>query len=415
VVDAATKGILPLRDGWRAAFQTVVIIAYGALSILRAPKIFAGRFRAEEGIYYGLFQHGTVFKNLFLTGPGYPVVLTNASVLVAGLLPVEYVPLVTTAIGFAVQVLLAALVILWHDRIGLNLVTSVLIVAALIVIPHSAELYASTSKMQWLVAMIDVLILIDPGTSSVKLSCTILFVGALSGIAPAMLLPAFMLKWWIDRSRASIAEFTCLAAPSAAILIIGRLFLDQHPARSYPLNPDLYLSIISVHSVSEFFGFDTAVRLSQWYARSAGSIEGLLVSTASVALIGCGFAFGVSRDATRRASLLLAAAYCGSAIIGIFGALDPQELLAKPFLRYLFLPNVILLLLIGHLGSRLRPWIGVVALAWVVAVNTPIPSTLQAIFFDGPSWRAQIPAGGIKSPTTVNIWPPGWTVTLTPR
>ena len=33
---------------WSGALQTIVIIAYGAFSILRAPKIFAGRFRAEE-------------------------------------------------------------------------------------------------------------------------------------------------------------------------------------------------------------------------------------------------------------------------------------------------------------------------------------------------------------------------------
>lgn len=400
---------------WSGALQTIIIIAYGVFSILRAPKIFAGRLRAEEGVYYGLFQYGTAFKNLFLTGPGYPIVLTNASVLLAGLFPVQYAPLVTTAIGFAVQILLVALLVLWHERIGLNLVTSALIAAALIVIPHSAELYASTTKLQWLAAMIDVVILIDLGVGSARLSCGILFVGALSGIAPALLLPAFLLKWWLDRSRVSIAQFACLAAPSAAIFIIGRLFLAQNPTRTYPLNPELYLSIISVHSVSEFFGFNTAAHVAHWYIRSAGSIEVLLVSAASVALIGCVFAFGVSRDATRRASLLLAAAYWVSAIVGIFGALQPQALIGSPFLRYLFLPNVTLLLLIGHLGSRLKPWIGVTVLAWVVAVNVRTPPTLQATFFEGPSWRAQIPADGIKKATIVNIWPPGLTITLMPR
>ena len=96
-------------------------------------------------------------------------------------------------------------------------------------------------------------------------------------------------------------------------------------------------------------------------------------------------------------------------------ALQPQSLLDRPFLRYLFLPNVVLLLLIGHLGTKLMPWVGVALLACVVAFNARISSTMQAIFFDGPSWRAQIPADGIKQPTTVIIWPPNWKITLMPR
>jgi hypothetical protein len=79
VVDVATgehndATIKPFMTRWSGALQAIVIIAYGVLCILRAPKIFAGRFRAEEGLYYGVFQHGTVFKNPFLTGPGYPEV-----------------------------------------------------------------------------------------------------------------------------------------------------------------------------------------------------------------------------------------------------------------------------------------------------------------------------------------------------
>src|SRR2546423_888987 len=128
---------------WSGGLQAIVVVAYSVLCILRAPRIFAGRFRAEEGAYYGLFQHGVVFKSMLLTGPGYPMVLTNVSVLIAGLFPVQYAPLVTTAIGFAAQILLVALVVLWRDRIGLDLRTSALIATAFIVIPHSAALYAN--------------------------------------------------------------------------------------------------------------------------------------------------------------------------------------------------------------------------------------------------------------------------------
>ena len=140
----------------------------------------------------------------------------------------------------------------------------------------------------------------------------------------------------------------------------------------------------------------------------------LLVCAASVALIGLVFALGISRKITRRASLLLGAAYWVSAVVGIFGALDPQQLVGRPYLRYLFVPNVALLLLIGHLGSRLRPWLGALVLASIVAANIRVPPTLQVIFFQGPAWRAQIPEGGIKEPTAVTIWPPDVTIILIP-
>jgi hypothetical protein len=397
---------------WKGAVQATVVAAYGAFCVLRAPQIFAGRFRAEEGYYYEMFQHGVAFKNLFTTGHSYPIVLTNVSVLAATLLPVEYAPLATTAIGFAAQVLLVTLIVFWHERIGLDLTTSALIAATLIVIPHSAELYASSSKLQWLVAAIDVVILIDRGGSA-WFSCGFLFIGALSGLAPAMLLPAFLLKCWLDCSRASIAQFACLAVPSAAIFVLGRMFLPQNPERHYPLDPELYLSTISAHTVSDLFGFDIAAELSQWYLRAAGSLEVLLAGAVSIALIGSAFVLGASRDATRRASLLLAAAYVVSAVIGILGALNPEELVGRPYVRYMFVPNVALLLLIGHLGSRLRPLIGALALAWIVAVNVRVPPTLRAIFFEGPAWRAQIPEGGIDRPIAVTIWP-DVTITLTP-
>ena len=259
-----------LTTRWKGALQAMIIAAYGVFCILRAPQIFAGRFRAEEGVYYEYLQHGASFRSLFSIAHSYPIVLTNVSVLIASFFPVEYAPVVTTAVGFAAQLLLVALLVLWHERIGLDLMTSALIAAALVVIPHSAELYASSSKLQWLAAAIDVVILLDRGRSSTWFSCGFLFIGALSGIAPAMLLPAFLLKWWLDRSRVSIAQFLCLAVPSIAIIVIGRMFLPQNPARSYPLDPELYLGVISTHTISDLFGFDVAAELSQWYLRSAG-------------------------------------------------------------------------------------------------------------------------------------------------
>lgn len=404
--------LLRAVEAARGAIPTGTFVLYIALCVLRAPKVFDGRFRAEEGVYYGLFQHGPLLKNLLLTGPGYPVVLTNAAVLAAHLVPVEYAPFVTTAVAFAVQLVLIAMLAFWHERIGLTAAAAALIALALAVTPHSAELYASTSKTQWIAAAICVVVLIEQDQSAARLTCIVLFLCGLTGIAAALLIPAFLLKWLMDRSRVSLAQLVALAVPNLAIFAIGRALMDPVAGRTYSLDPQLYLATISVHTISDFLGYGAALWVGDWYTHSAGTLVALLASVVSAGVVAGLFAYGIACPETRRAAILLCVAYWLSVIVGVFGAFP--GLLKQPYLRYMFVPNTALLLLLGLFASKLKSRVALAALAWVVVVNVWPHPALESRFFDGPSWRAQIPAGGIKEPTTVIIWPPSWKVILTP-
>jgi hypothetical protein len=130
----------------RRLFPWALVGVYSAICVLRAPHAFAGRFWAEEGIYYGLFQTQSVISSLFYAGAGYPLFLTNASVLGAELFPVEYAPVITTLVGLAALLTLLTLILRWGERLGLKKAVAGIIAALLIMLPHTAEVHRQRHK-----------------------------------------------------------------------------------------------------------------------------------------------------------------------------------------------------------------------------------------------------------------------------
>jgi hypothetical protein len=398
----------------RKGIPWVLVGLYAAACIWRAPQVFEGRFWAEEGAYYALFPTFSILKALFQAAPGYPMVLTNAAVLLAGVAPIEYAPLVTTFIGFGAQLLLAALILFWHERIGIDLPLAAMAAAVLAVLPHAGEITANTTNLQWIAAALSAVILIDrsDGTTRAQIfCCCVLFVGGLSGVAPALLIPAFILKWALDKSRASTFQTLSLAAAALLVMAVALLTAHQPPQRTFSIDPNLYLGIISAQNVvTEFVGFNASVFVSKLYIDAPNSMLALFLKIASFTVLAVIFVIGISIGQTRRTSLLLFVAYWCSILVGIFGSLGAHNLLA-PIGRYFFAPNVMMLLLLAHLGSKLARPVVIALFVWLVVVHS-LPSAIPGIFFEGPSWREQIQSRGIPGPAAIKIWPAGWAVTL---
>jgi hypothetical protein len=397
-----------LHIALRPLFPWALICLYGAICVWRAPHVFAGRFWGEEGLYYGLFPTLSIIDCLFYALPGYPLFWTNASVLAAELFPVEYAPVITTMVGFGAELTLLALILLWRERLGLDNAIAAIVAALVIMLPHTAEVAANSTNLQWIGAAVCVLVLLVRGDASRGFSYCVTFIAGLSGPATILLIPAFILKCALDRSRSSYMQLACLLS-STAIMGVVMLGANQSSERSYPLDPDLYLSVVSTQSALAVLGFDASLVISSWYRAAPATVTAFFLKIISFAAVAAPFGIGIAFHETRRASLLMATAYWVSALGVTFGAFDPYS----P--RYFFAPNVILLLLLGYLGSRLvAPLTGAVLLAGLLAVHSV--SNKNNVFFEGPSWRAQIPNGGIQKPTEVNIWPSGWRkVTLLPR
>ena len=386
---------------------------YCGFSFLRAPHVFLGRFWAEEGLYYGLFQKLSAFNALIYAGAGYPMFLTNGSVLLAELLPVKYAPFITTALGLGALFTLVAMILLWSDRLGMDKMMAGIIASIIIVLPHTAEVTANATNLQWIAASIGVVVLLLPAEKPQQFSWCVLFLAGLAGPASILLAPSFALKCALDRSRSSWIQLACLLVP-AAIITAVMLETRQLSTRSYPLDPDLYVSVLSTQSaMTLFFGFDVSLAITSWYRAAPSAPWVFLIKIASTAVVLTAFLIGLAIRDTRRASVLLASAYFISVFAGVFAAINPYELI-NPLSRYIFAPNIMLLLLLGIVASRVAPLIGTIMFVAVLAVHT-LPNKIPAFLFDGPSWRAQIPDGEIRKPTEVEIWPNGWTVTLLPR
>jgi hypothetical protein len=78
-----------------------------------------------------------------------------------------------------------------------------------------------------------------------------------------------------------------------------------------------------------FFGFDVSLAVTGWYRGAPGAVGPLFVKIISSATVALLFVIGVAFRETRRASILLAAAYWVSALVGTFGAIGPYELINR--------------------------------------------------------------------------------------
>ncbi len=394
----------------RVMAPLLIVLAYVTLCIIRAPAVFAGRFWGEEGVYYAAFQSMGRVKSLFFSASGYPLFLTNVIVRFAEHVPTVYAPLVTTYVSFSVEIALIFLMLAWRKDIGLDLISIGLIALGLAVMPQSAEVLASTTNLQWWCAAIAVVILIDNGQRNFIFSCAVLFCCALSGVAPALLLPAFAFKVFIDRSRAASAQFLALGTGSLIVVITGLLVGARVGAsRTFPLDAMVYLRAISIQDFfSLFFGAHTATPMAQWYG-TAG-IAGLIVSIICIVAIAALFVIGSIREHSRRVALLLAAAFLVSVVVGIFGGIQPERFMEGGW-RYFFVPNFILLLMLATVASTFPcPRIGASSLVTLIFVNL-WPSPWLSVTSQGPAWKDEL----AKGTPQIGIWPSGWTITLLRR
>jgi len=404
-------------------FALIVVAAYAAACILLTPSVFAGRFWAEEGRdLYGPFQSLDLWHQLTFR-LGYLMLPANVLVALARLAGHPYAPIVTTFGGFAIQLLLVGLVCVWHAKLGISRTAAVLVAILMAILPHFSEPWANATNLQWLFAAVAAVVLMAPADGSRAyraFACGTLLVCGLSGVPSAFLMPAFAFKAFLERNRASIAQFLFLFAPAliqAFLVAAGRN--DLPGPRSYPLDPDLYISAATVQAfTTPFLGFPVAEKIAHLYAAGQAWFVPW-VKLAGLAAIAGIFSFGICYPATRKRSLLLGAAFIACIVVGIFSVLgDPRSLIAGVRNgRYFFVPNVILLLQVAHLSSALPVallrYVGMALLGTMVvvhAVNWPA----SLFFFQGPSWSAQLPPGPITQPLRVEIWPRGWEMILRP-
>ena len=411
LIEAGPPRSLLLRAGLIAAFALIVCA--------RMPDVILhGRLWAEEGrVFYQDAATMPWYRALLLSYGGYLNLVANAAPIAARhLLPLEYVPWFTTGVGLMFQCCPAILLVCSRDRC---LQPKWVLVAALLLIataPLVEEVWLQTLHSQFHLALCAALILAlrPPGRRLAVFGWLVLLLAPLCGPSAWLLLPLFVARAALDRSRARAMQATFLAAGTALQIAF---FYVHMPGRSYGIQVPILMCIVYVKQVVvPFAGRDVASTVSNALQANiaAGRIPWPPLLTVSALLTALTVAV-VRRRHRACTWLFLAAIPLGG--IGYFGAIGggPRLLIIGNGGRYSFLPEVLtalVVLLVATGPKRPDTWIARLAVGWLLIVGAIDVDAPWPTVKTGPNWSAQVAQWRRDHNHPIALWPPGWTMRL---
>lgn len=324
----------------------VIAVAFIITVSHRPDAILNAQFWAEDGkFWYADAYNNGFLTSLFSPQEGY---FQTFSRLVAGfcqLLPFEYAPLLFNLIAIILRSSLAAFIIsprlagllpaLWQ-RVALAFI--------FVSLPHSFETAANLTNAQWNLALLAFLILVSkPASSAVGkvFDIVVLTVSALSGPLCLVLLPCALIKYFVQRERASFVRTIPILFGSiiqAVSLIVSTRVQPQPIGASV----GLFFEIVGGHL---FFNSIFGDRTFQWFSQSQiwgpTLAVGIVLVGASVLALAVYYAKLEFRLMAVFAILVIA----GALYAPLISATEPQWVaMAKPTggSRYWLIPSVML-------------------------------------------------------------------------
>ncbi len=382
------------------------------------PAVLHGRLWAEEGKVF--FEHAAtmpVWQALFLPYAGYLNLVANAAPIIArALVPLEAAPWIITFIGLIFQccpaILLACARDAWLTP-PLSRIAALLLVAAA---PQAEEVWLQTLHSQFHLALCAAIILaLDvPGRRLAIFGAALLFLGPLCGPPACVLLPLFMARAAIDRSRFRLVQAAALGAGTMLQLL---LFYTHASGRTYGIGPIVLLCIVYIKQiVVPLFGAKIAAGASaELQARIASHLFPWRAVTVSIALFSV-LVMALWRGRQAAAVWLFLAA-CLTGWIGYYGAIGNklEILIVGAGGRYIFLPEVLasLAVLVLAVGSpRPERWAARVAVGWLLVVGIGDLGSHHPFIKTGPSWLSEVALWRRDHMHPIAIWPTGWTMSL---
>ena len=384
--------------------------------------VFSGRFYAEEG---SIFFHNAWklpwYEALVAPLGGYlNIVATSATVLARHLVSIELAPYVTIIISLLFQ-LCPLILLLTSEEPWLNSRNTIVLALLLVITPPvSEEIWLNTLHSQFHLTLCAALILaFRPSTPKIELfRIALLLLGSLSGPGPALLLPLFLVRAVLDKSRGRALQASALALGVMVQLV---WFYSAVSGRSYGMDPALFLGVMFTRQiVVPFLGHDQAVDIT------AKVLKGISSGNMPiwVPLVTCGaFATLASALLLRRRSDLfwLFTAGCVVVVFSYYGAFVlnfPKTNLLLPDFgpRYYYVPQAIFALVVLGLAATGKDAVSKVS--WIVVIWFVViglheyfwPSNY--FYAHGPDWRQEV-AQWRKDPNHIlRQWPQGWLLQL---
>jgi len=413
------------------------LAAYTLLLILRAPRIWPGRFWAEEGsVFFSAACSSGLLKSLLLPHLGYYMAVTSfATTLAARSVPLEHAPLVTTIIAAVIQLLPAALLVTGKIDALPDPPSRVIALALLLVSLPTEEIWlTSTNSAHFMAVSAGIILISKPWASRTRFfHIGLLVLAGLSGISANLLAPFFWLRAYQERSRERLEQAVALsvcAMIQVVVVVIAPMYGFASVGLEGPRSPRLDLQVLAHAMLAKDILLPFTGRA--WTEHVMAPLTKLLaahqpmVFVSVIVMVWAGLlALAVVKGRQWQPRLLF-----GLSIYMVFVSFTASIEASRPQWhlshttalgagRYYYFPNFFLgltLLMTAWTGSALHKRLrqtALVLVAWMLIVgsNEFFRSDARGAFFTGPDWRQQVAAWRREETRELKIWPVPWKLT----
>jgi hypothetical protein len=403
--------------------RTAMVLVFMLLIAARFPNVaLHGRVWAEEGT--GFLRNAIVLpwpQAIFHSYGGYLNVVANlAGIVAAHMVPLEQVRWVGVVTGLLFQAIPAILLVSsgfdWLQT-RLSLVVALLLIATA---PLVEEVWLNSLHPQFHLTLCAALILAMDTACGWKgrIHNLLIFLGALCGPTIWFLLPLFVARAVIDRSRPRAVQAGVLAA-GLLLQVVFFLQADQTNGSSFNLGAVIAAFFVKT-LLTPWLDYRTAGAMANRLANraAAGAGFGLIGLAVAEGLITC--LVGVLLWLRRRdTSFWMFAAAIIIAVPSYAAARGGTLELVHIGLgdRYAFVPEVLIALVLLEMAVTGKKWIGIsarVGVVWLLVIGVAEfqDDPLHGYFSKGPRWVDEVAAWRQNATHVLRVWPDRWTVDL---
>lgn len=404
--------------------QTILLLLFVAfIHLTRSPEVLINsRFWAEEGGFFANAWNNNTFQALFTSYGGYLNFPVNAATLIARwCAPLKYAPYVTMGIGLLFQLLPTFLILTTKDKWLSSFKIRLLATLLLLFVPESVEISLQSLHIQFhLTLSAAIILLLDCDYRSQRwFKLSILLLTALSGAMSIMLLPLFLYRCLRSKDYLRIEQFITLLIGN---IIQFSLFYTSFNQRPYHISFTDFLSI--------FFAKDLYIPLFGNNSLSNPYLLHLqlLVKTQQIPLLACSVSIFIlaviifcfyKYPKTRLSGYLLTCALF-NLVLSTFGAIGPSYWFFEPYFnqRYVFINQSLMCLLLVYfiyalpkVGQYICNFISI----WILIASIHNYYHFTSIPYDVPPWREQIKLWKHHPEMSLEVWPKGWSMKLSPN
>lgn len=413
----------------------VVFVAYARLPAL----LIEPRFWAEEGSYFAYAYNHNWLVNLFSPQYGYNTLYNSIVTSLAAVVPLEYAPAVTTYLAFIVQLSVSAAAI-WWDIPVLDSLLKKFVIALLIQTLAYARNWVTTIGVQYWLCVLSLLVLLyNQNAKAGKifvLQNFLLIMNGLTGILSCILIPAFVLKAGMTRSKRVITQTAILILCS---LVQVGVFLNFYLSKDASLNSRfgdfnfIYVLSKMIRFLITVPFYERYIFLSQFGESLETSFRKALSTIIGPSIYSPQYNFYLPEMALG----LLTIFYLFVLAYRKIKQLDTQLIAISIFLvtvvstyfsvnssggpRYAFAPSImIMLLVVSAVNDESIPkFLSYIA---IILVTLSLTTSLKhyrsnmtgGVAYDAswPKWKDEIKIWKTDNSYPIRIWPPGCTMTL---